>query len=116
MSSESPLSGANSAAPAPSAGEIKRGDRAFKQSLLFSATRCTIQYVLLPFVLPFIGVAGAIGAAIATALSLIALGTVWFNVRDLWHTSWRYRYLGMALVMTVIIVIFLAFDVRALFA
>jgi hypothetical protein len=98
----------------PTSTEIGRGDRALKRSILFSATRCTIQYVLLPFVLPFFGLANSIGAAISMALSVVALGTVWYNVKDLWHTSWRYRYLGMALVMSAIIAIFVVFDVRAL--
>jgi hypothetical protein len=100
----------------PTSAEIKRGDRAMRRSILFSATRCTIQYVLLPFVLPLFGLAGSIGAAIGLAFSGIALATVWYNVKDLWHTSWRYRYLGMALVMTAIIALFVVLDVRALLA
>ncbi len=104
----------DTAAPTPTENEIKQGDRALKRSIVFSATRCTIQYVLLPFVLPVIGVASTIGAAISAVLSLIALGTVWFNVRDLWHTSWKYRYLGMALVMTCVIAVFLYLDARVL--
>jgi hypothetical protein len=105
---------AQTPAEQPTTAEIKRGDRAMTRSIVFSATRCTIQYVLLPFVLPLFGLANSIGAAISLVLSGIALATVWYNVKDLWHTSWRYRYLGMAAVMSAIIALFVVLDIRAL--
>ncbi len=93
----------------------RKGDRMALGSILFASVRCTIQYILLPFVLPLVGVGGAVSAAISAVLSLIALGFIIFNVRDLWHTSWRYRYLGLGIGMTVVIAIFLVQDARVLF-
>lgn len=102
-------------AAAPTPEQRRKGDRMAMGSILFAATRCTIQYILLPFVLPFVGVSGTVSAVISIVLSLVALGFIAFNIRDLWHTGWRYRYLGLGIVMTIIIAIFLYQDMRVLF-
>jgi FtsH-binding integral membrane protein len=102
-------------APTPTPEQRRKGDRMAMGSILFAAVRCTIQYILLPFALPFVGVGGVVSAAISAVLSLVALGFIAFNIRDLWHTSWRYRYLGLGIGMTVVIAIFLYQDARVLF-
>ncbi len=100
--------------PQPTETQTRQGDRMALGSIALAAVRCTVQYILLPFVLPFFGVAGTVSTVISAILSVLALGMIAFNIRDLWHTSWRYRYLGLGMVMAIVIGIFLVQDARIL--
>jgi hypothetical protein len=99
----------------PSVGEVKTSDRLMGGSLVFVAIRCTLQYVVLPFVLPFIGVSGGVSAIIAAAIDIVALGMIAYNIRRLWNTNWRWRYLALSVVMISILLIFLYQDYKTFF-
>ena len=101
------------AAPLPA--QVSRSDRLTGGYLLFVAVRCTLQYVLLPFALPFLGFSGAISTGIAAAIDVLALGLILFNVVQLWGTSWRWRYLALSVVMVSILLIFLYQDYKYFF-
>lgn len=101
------------AAPAPAVKT--RSDRYTAGYLIFVAVRCTLQYVLLPFLLPFLGLGGAISTGIATAIDLLALGLIVYNVVSLWNTSWRWRYFALAVPMVTILLIFLYQDYKFFF-
>jgi hypothetical protein len=100
----------------PSPAEAQRGAQLMNGSLAFAATRCTIQYILLPFVLPFLGLAGSLSTAISMGIDLVALGMIIYNVQRLWHTSWRWRYLGLGLVMMAFLGLFFWLNIQKLFA
>lgn len=95
---------------------VKEGDRLFTGSLAFVALRCTLRYVALPFVLPLIGLAGALSSVIALVIDAVALTTIALNIRRLWNTSWRWRYLGLGVVMTIVIAILAWGDIQVLLA
>ena len=94
--------------------DIQRGQRALRFPLIWVAVRCTLQYIVLPFVLPFFGLGGRFTIWISAGLELLALFMVTYNVRRLWNTSWRWRYLALSSVTVTAIVLFLYQDVRAL--
>jgi hypothetical protein len=94
----------------PSDADVKRTDRLMGGSLLFVAIRCTLQYVLLPFVLPFMGLNSTISVGLSVIIDLIALGMIAYNIKRLWNTSWRWRYLALSVVMVAIIAVFLYND------
>lgn len=96
----------------PNEKDIQRGDRILGGSMVFVAVRCTIQYVILPFVLPLFGMSDAISVALSTVLEVAALGMITYNLIRLWNTSWRWRYLGLSVVMGGLIAAFLYFDIR----
>jgi len=98
----------------PTPQEIRRTDRYTGGYLLFVCVRCTIQYVLLPFVLPFLGLGGSVATSISIAIDFVALGLIAFNVYRLWDTSWRYRYLALSVIMVTILLVFLYNDLRSL--
>jgi hypothetical protein len=98
----------------PSDTKLKRSDRILGGSLAWVALRCTLQYIVLPFVLPFMGVSGTLSIILSAILSVFALGMMAFNVWQLWDTSWRWRYLGLSAIMGSIVTLFLYLDVRAL--
>ena len=94
--------------------EIQRGQRALRLPLIWVAIRCTLQYVLLPFVLPFFGLGGRFSIGVSALLEVVALVMVTYNIRRLWNTSWRWRYLALSAVTVSAIGLFLFMDVRAL--
>lgn len=98
----------------PTQQEIRRTDRYTGGYLVFVCVRCTIQYILLPFVLPLLGLGGSIATSISLAIDFLALGLIAFNVWRLWDTSWRYRYLALSVIMVGILLVFIYNDLRAL--
>jgi hypothetical protein len=82
--------------------------------MLWVAVRCTLQYVILPFILPVVGVSGSASLWLSVAVSVFALGMMLFNLRRLWRTDWRWRYLALSLVAGSAIAVFLYFDLNEL--
>jgi len=82
--------------------------------MVWVAVRCTLQYVILPFVLPVVGVSGSASLWLSAAISVLALGIMVFNLRRLWNTPWRWRYLTLSLVAGSAIVLFLYLDLKEL--
>ncbi len=93
---------------------LKRSDRILGSSFVFVAIRCTLQYILLPFVLPLLGLGGQISVIISLALEVFALGLMAYNVWQLWPTSWRWRYVALSTVAAGLVSVFIYYDVRAL--
>ena len=90
--------------------------KALTFGLLLSAVRCTLQYVLLPFVLPWIGLATSIPPWATLVLSAIALASLSRNVRILWRTSHPrlWSYLGLATIVGSALLVFIVVDLRSL--
>lgn len=84
--------------------------------IVFVAIRCTLQYVLLPFVLPFVGLNDSVSVAISAVIDVVALGMIAYNIRRLWNTSWRWRYVALSVVMISILAVFLVKDFNFLLA
>ncbi|MFN3705606.1 MAG: hypothetical protein ACK4WM_06410 [Thermoflexales bacterium] len=101
-------------ARAASAVNPSAGDRLFGGSLAFVAMRCTLRYIALPFALPLLGLSSGLSSLIALVIDAIALTTIALNIRRLWNTSWRWRYMGLGAVMTVIIAIMAWGDLQVL--
>lgn len=101
--------------PAATAPQAATPDRGITFALLLSALRCTVQYVILPFVLPWLGVAAAIPPWVTLLLSLIALFSLVRNLRYLFRIQHarRWSYLGIACVIATGLLIFIGVDLRA---
>lgn len=93
-------------------------ERAFGFSLLFSGIRCILQYVILPFVLPLIGVTSDVAVPISLAINVVAIGLILYSVRRFWQIGYRYRwhYLPVAVVALILLVSFIILDLQALSA
>ena len=101
---------------APLAPLPPSAQRAINFALLLSALRCTAQYIVLPFVLPWIGVAATIPPWVTLVLGALALASLARNVRVLWRTrhARRWSYLLVALSVAAALLLFTVVDVRAL--
>lgn len=93
-----------------------RVERGFTFAILLSALRCTVQYVILPFVLPWIGVASSVPAWITLALSALALFSLVRNLRYLWRMRYarRWSYFALAVIVMAALLVFVTVDLRSL--
>ena len=71
--------------------------RIFSLSMVLSGLRCLLSYVVLPFVLPAIGLAKGVGPAIGIPISLLALVFDGLGIRRFWladhHQRWAFTAL-----------------------
>ena len=83
----------------------------FGTSIVLSATRCLLSYLVLPILLPFLGLAKGVGPWIAIPIGVLALTFDVLGIRRFWladhHQKWLfsaiYAVVG-AMVLTLLIV------------
>jgi hypothetical protein len=105
--------------PQPVSGEIaverdeSEAQRAFKFSLIFTGVRCLLQYIVLPFILPVIGIASSTALPLLLLINIFAIISMLFSVRRFWQINYRYKwqYLLMALVILTALTAFIGLDV-----
>jgi multisubunit Na+/H+ antiporter MnhB subunit len=66
--------------------------RAFNTSILVSATRCLLTYVLFPWVLPLLGLAGDAGPAVGLVIGVVAIVCNVLSIRRFWRSRHRWRW------------------------
>jgi hypothetical protein len=71
--------------------------RIFSASIFLSALRCLLSYIVLPFVLPAIGLARGVGPAIGIPIGLLALTFDGLGIRRFWLADHRQRWAFTAL-------------------
>ena len=85
--------------------------RIFGASILLSATRCLLSYIVLPIVLPAIGVAKGVGPIIGIPVGVLALTFDYLGIRRFWladhHQRWAFTALyaavgGMVLALVIV--------------
>ena len=94
----------------------RNAENVFGLSLLFSGVRCILQYAVLPFVLPAIGIAGDAAAPISLVINLAAMVAIVFSLRRFWQIDYQYKwqYLFVAVVALVLLVAFTVLDLQVL--
>ncbi|MBX3048895.1 MAG: hypothetical protein KIT46_01180 [Anaerolineales bacterium] len=80
---------------------------------LLTAIRCTLQYIVVPLLLPLLGVSNTFSPLINVGAGVLSIGVILFNVGSLWHTSWRKRYLLIAAIVIPIILVMMRGDYQA---
>jgi hypothetical protein len=104
------------AAPATRPSTDDRAERAFGFSLVFSGIRCILQYAILPFVLPILGVTMDAAAPISLVINLVAIVLIIYSLRRFWKIGYRHRwrYLPVALTALVLLVAFITLDLHVI--
>jgi hypothetical protein len=94
----------------------RAAQRAFSTSVLVSATRCTLTYLVLPFLLPALGLAAGVGPAIGIPVGLVAIASNVATIRRFWAADhrWRWAYTALALTVIALLLVLLAEDVASL--
>ena len=78
---------------ATTAAELEEASaRTLRFSILISAVRCTLTYVILPFVAPLIGLAAGVGPAVGLPIALVALWANVASIRRHWHSGHRWKW------------------------
>jgi hypothetical protein len=73
-----------------------------EKSLLISMARCLLTYIVLPFVVPIIGIAGDIAPIIGIVLGVVAIVANVASIRRFWRADHRYRWPYTALATVII--------------
>ena len=109
--------------PSPvDAGGVARAERgaenALTLSLLFSGARCILQYVLLPFLLPVLGIAADATVPILLVINVLAMVSIYLSLRRFWTILYahRWRYLVVALTALALLAAFTIYDIAKLAA
>ena len=71
--------------------------RIFGVSILLSATRCLLSYIVLPIVLPFLGLARGIGPWLGIPIGVLALTFDVLGIRRFWLADHHQRWLFSAI-------------------
>jgi hypothetical protein len=82
-----------------------------------SATRCILTYVVLPFVIPIIGIAKNVGPALGVPIGIAAIVCNVLTIRRFFAADhrWRWAYTGLALVIISLLIVMMAKDIVELF-
>ncbi len=75
---------------------------AFSRSILVSATRCTLTYLVIPFLAPVLGIAAGVGPWIGVPLGSVAIVFNVKSIRRFWRADHRWRWAYTAIGTTVI--------------
>ncbi len=71
--------------------------RIFGLSIVLSATRCLLSYIVLPIVLPFLGLARGVGPWLGIPIGVLALTFDYLGIRRFWLADHHQRWLFSAI-------------------
>lgn len=83
--------------PANSPPVLAFGSLVIGVPLLLTAVRCTLQYIIVPFVLPLLSIGGSFSPVVNISAGVFSLGVILYNLSRLWRTNWRKRYVLLSL-------------------
>ena len=95
-------------------GVQEQTERAFSISMVISGIRCTLTYVILPFLAPLIGLAPGVGPSIGIVVGTVAIVANIFSLRRVrrsnhrWRKPMTYLHVGMLGLLTVLVVVDIA--------
>ncbi len=94
----------------------EEAQRTFSTSVVISAIRCLLTYVLFPFVAPIVGIASGVGSTIGVVTSIVGIAAnVWSIHR--FHSSnhpWRWPITAINVGIIVLLSILLVIDLTDL--
>jgi hypothetical protein len=92
--------------PKASATEARK---AFQTSLLVATLRCTLMYIVFPFVLPAVGIASNVGPWVGLPIGILAVVAIMMSVRRFWRADhskrWHYTIFGGAVMAFLVVLI-----------
>ncbi|MEQ8719393.1 MAG: hypothetical protein RIE08_17430 [Acidimicrobiales bacterium] len=63
----------------------------FSTSILVSGVRCLLSYIVFPWALPLLGLAGGVGPALGIAIGTVAIGFNIASIRRFWMNDHRWK-------------------------
>lgn len=94
----------------------ENAQQGFSRSILVSGIRCTLTYVVLPFIAPWIGLAPGVGPVIGLVVGVIAMAANVFSIRRFWRADHRWKKHATVLHAAVLLLlsILMILDIRQL--
>lgn len=95
----------------------QEAQKAFNWAIVISGIRCLIAYILLPFIIPIVGIAEGVGPWLGIAIGLVAIAANVFSIRRFSRSTHRLRRPVIAINYVVIglLLVMLGIDVDAAF-
>lgn len=106
-----------SGSPTPAGEQAAAGaKRALTVGLAFSAVRCILMYVVLPFILPLIGLTGVFATRADILINVLAIGALGYSVQRFWRINYKHKvaYTVVAAIAFVVLALFILLDLREL--
>ena len=90
--------------------------RAFRWSILVTAIRCTILYLIVPILVPVVSVAHVVAAPVSIALCIFALVNGVVSVRRFWTANHpaRWKYTAFMGIVFVVLLVSIVIDITSL--
>ncbi len=66
--------------------------KAFRRSMMISALRCTLTYVIFPFLLPMVSFAAGVGPALGIIVGVVAMTCDVYTIRRFFQADHRFRW------------------------
>jgi len=103
------------AAPAARATDDE-ATRVFSRSVVISGIRCTLAYVVFPWILPLLHVSDRVGPWIGLVIGVVAVGFNIASIRRFWVADHRWKWPITVLNVSVIVLLAILFvqDLRSL--
>jgi hypothetical protein len=98
------------------AGDENEAARLFSLSIVISGTRCLLTYIVFPWVLPVLGIAGGVGPAVGVVVGVVVIAFNFLSIRR-WRASghaWRVPLMTLNSVVIVFLLVLVALDVSEL--
>jgi len=90
-------------APKMSAADARSS---FQKSLVWTAARCLLMYIVFPFVLPLVNIASDVGPPIGITIGLLAMVSIVYSIRRFWRADhskrWHYTVFGSLIIVFLI--------------
>jgi hypothetical protein len=102
--------------PEGQTASVGAAQRAFSTSVLVSAIRCTLTYLVLPFLAPALGLAAGVGPAIGIPIGVVAIVSNVMTIRRFWAADhrWRWAYTALSLTVIALLVVLMVRDIATL--
>jgi len=97
-------------------GSARAAENAFSTSVLISAVRCLLTYVVLPIGGPIVGLAGGVGPVVGLVVGAVSSVAIVASMRRFFRSDhrWRWRYTAIGGAILVFLVVQAVIDIAAL--
>jgi hypothetical protein len=95
----------------PGADAPATAERVFSKSVAISGIRCTLTYVIFPFVAPLVGIASDVGAVIGVLIGVVAIVFNVMSIRRFFAADHPYKWWASAMNVAVIVLLVVLFIV-----
>ena len=100
----------------PAGVSVQSAHAAFQRSMAISALRCSLTYLVFPFLIPIIGFTAGVGPALGVLIGVIAMGCDVFTVRRFFAVDhrWRWQFSMVVVVVMAFLSVLLVEDISQL--